>query len=85
MAIMSNEIAIKFIAFIVLTAIPAMFVYNMFTAKNECEAAAVAYAEAIRLSSFSPETKVKEARMQATCKAMGIQAEGYLMKLTPGK
>jgi len=82
---MSNETAIKFMAFIVLTAIPAVFAYNMLTAKNECEAAAVAYAEAIRLNSSSPETKAKEAAMQATCKAMGIQAEVYLKTLAPGK
>jgi len=82
---MSQEIAIKFMAFIVQTAIPSMFAYNMFTAKNECEVAVFAYAEAIRLSSSSPEAKAKEIAMQATCKAMGMQADVYNKALTPGK
>ena len=82
---MSNEIAIKFMAFIVLTAIPAMFAYHMFTEMNECEAAVFAYAEAIRLSSSSPEAKAKEIAMQASCKAIDMQAEVYLKALTPGR
>lgn len=82
---MSNETAIKFIAFIVLTAIPGMFIYNMLTAKNECETATISYAQAIKVNSLSPDAKAKEAEMQATCKAMGIQAEIYLKTLTSSK
>lgn len=82
---MSNETAIKFILFIVLTVIPGIAIYSMFTAKNDCEKAANAYMEAIKPNSYSPETKAKEAEMQAVCKAMGIQAEVYLHAVTPGK